>query len=112
MMARALDWLAENLYWPRVWAALFLFGLVLEGIALWSPGKHDTLSEQVWALLNTLPGRLILWPLWVWLTWHFFLERAWFFNLHRTEFMDDIVVSGTMVVVVVLDQARRMMVGG
>lgn len=52
--------------WIRVWtiwavalAALLIFFLVVEGIALFRPGVGDTLSESVWYLRET--GSWLYW---------------------------------------------------
>lgn len=67
--------------WPMIWGAWVLTGVVLECIALWSPSKHDTLSEQVWGIF-THPtfGKFAAWMLTAFLLWlavHFVSRGKW-----------------------------------
>jgi len=42
--------------WPWVWLGLLATGLAVEGVAIALPGEDDTLSEQVWNLVDFLKG--------------------------------------------------------
>lgn len=64
------DELMEWLVWP----VLLLIILVFELKALLSKTRGDTLSESIWWLRTRVWGRIIIVPLWAWMTWHFFLE--------------------------------------
>lgn len=76
------------------WVFLFLAVLALEVGALVRKEYGDTLSEQVWKLMKTLPGAFVLVTLWLWLTWHFFVEPAFFEQWFLTTWIDDYIVVG------------------
>ena len=42
--------------WPLIWLAFFAVGLGIEIFAIASPAENDTLSEQVWNLVDFLKG--------------------------------------------------------
>ena len=63
-------------WFQYLWIVLFGAGVVVEGFALFNNKRNDTLSEQVWLIRTKLVGRLLLFPFWAWLTWHFFIEPA------------------------------------
>ena len=73
---------------------VILFGLILfwEWGALVNEDFGDTLSEQVWKLMKTIPGSFALVSLWSWLTWHFFIEPRFFESLWLTTYQDDLIV--------------------
>lgn len=75
-----------------IWALLLIVILTFEGITLYNKKKGDTLSEQVWGLMGSIWGRIILIPTWLWLTYHFFIEPHWLESLHLVNFVDDIVL--------------------
>lgn len=57
-----------------VWLVLLVVILGFEARALLQRKRGDTLSEAVWWLRARLWGRMLLFPLFMWLGWHFFLE--------------------------------------
>jgi hypothetical protein len=60
--------------YPLLWSILFMIMLLVEGIALGSPTKGDTLSEQVWFYIrDDSIGRFVILMVWTWLTYHWFL---------------------------------------
>lgn len=63
-----MDWI--------VWPILAVIILAFETRALVLKRRGDTLSEAIWWLRARLWGRIILFPLAIWLGWHFFLEPA------------------------------------
>jgi hypothetical protein len=80
-----MDWL--------VWLIILVVILVFEARALFSGKINDTLSESVWWLRTRVWGRLVLFPLWAWLTWHFFMEPS-FWNPQAGVWIDDYIVVG------------------
>lgn len=68
-------------YWTLAWGLWVLAFVVLEAIALRSPSKHDTLSEQIWGAYD-LPGygKFFAWLgtfIAVWATVHFLSRGRW-----------------------------------
>lgn len=68
--------------WAFFWLLWVLAGLMAEGIALAQP-PPATLSQQVWWLRESVPGRMLLWAFLLWAIWHWLIEpepcwRAWF----------------------------------
>ncbi len=63
------------------WVLWILSGVVLEFIALFSRGKGDTLSENVWAVFqHPTWGKFAAWMLTaflLWLTVHFATRGKW-----------------------------------
>ncbi len=57
-----------------LWVTIGILGIIVELMAFARRDAGDTLSEHIWTLRMARWGRSILFPLWVWLTWHFFLE--------------------------------------
>lgn len=58
------------------WIVWIVFFLVWEGLALTHPQKHDTLSEQVWAIQANSFVRFMVAAFCLWLTFHFVFERG------------------------------------
>jgi hypothetical protein len=58
-----------------IWALLFAVILLLEGYTLGTHGG-ETLSAVVRAQLQHPIGRFVFYPLWAWLTWHWFLAPS------------------------------------
>lgn len=81
------------------WLVLFVTILVVEGLALFNVNKSDTLSEQIWWLRTKWWGRIILFPLWAWLTYHFFLEPD---SVALTVWWDDWALVGLTLTATVL----------
>lgn len=52
-------WIRVWTWWAIILAALLLFFLVVEGMALFRPGIGDTLSETVWYLRDS--GSWLYW---------------------------------------------------
>lgn len=86
--------------WVVVWMVILAVVLVFEFWALGRKARGDTLSEQIWWLLKRWWGRAILYPLWIWLTYHFFLEpdsvalQAWWDDIALTT----VVLCGTLLI--------------
>lgn len=57
-----------------LWSALVALSLLLEGYTL-SAGA-GSFSATVRAVLGTDPGKLILYPFWVWLSYHLFFAPS------------------------------------
>ena len=62
------------------WAVIFGAFLVWEGLGLTIGGQWPTLSHMLRTITRPLPGRLILFGLWLWGGWHLFI-RGWDFFL-------------------------------
>jgi len=62
-----------------VWVALLVLVVGAELVALWLPGKGDTLTEHVQAVyLHPTWGQFAAWmctALLLWMAWHFLLPR-------------------------------------
>lgn len=56
------------------WMLILLAILTVEALAILNTKRSDTLSEQIWWLRTKWWGRIVLFPLWAWLSYHFFLE--------------------------------------
>lgn len=56
------------------WAAIGLAFVVVEAIALRTPGKGDTASAHVWAILRSPVIRFAFGAAWGWATWHFLAD--------------------------------------
>jgi hypothetical protein len=54
--------------------------LVWQGLALANAPEWPTLSSVFRSVMRPLPGRLLLFGLWLWLGWHLFV-RGWAFFL-------------------------------
>lgn len=92
---------------PLIWTVILAITLGYEFYTLRDQRRGDTLSEQVWALMRTTEGRATLIPLWVWLTYHFFIEPNYFKSVFLVNYIDDIIlVSVTLVVTVVYNIKR------
>lgn len=76
-----------------VWPIILVVILAFEAKALINHIKHDTLSEGVWWLRTRLWGRLLLFPLWSWVTYHFFIEAA-SMNPQSGVWWDDFLIIG------------------
>lgn len=87
-----------------VW--LWIAGLVLifEGIAIVQRG--GMLSHYVWIMLDDPRGRMLLVPLWAWLTWHWFLEH-WAWPAGKPEWWDDLVVIASALAGMILARLAR-----
>lgn len=84
-----------------IWLLLLVAILVFEFRALFSGRINDTLSEAVWWLRARLWGRVLIVPLWFWLTWHFFLEPS-FLDPRAGVWYDDFIVVGLGLVAALL----------
>src|SRR5256885_14040443 len=62
------------------WAVIFGAFLVWEGLGLTVGHQWPTLSHMLRAITRPLPGRLVLFGLWLWVGWHLFI-RGWNFFL-------------------------------
>lgn len=62
------------------WVLIFGAFLVWEGLGLTIGPQWPTLSHMLRAVTRTLPGRLVLFALWLWVGWHLFI-RGWDFFL-------------------------------
>src|SRR2546425_9015321 len=62
------------------WAVIFGAFLVWEGLGLTIGNQWPTLSHMLRAITRPLPGRLVLFGLWLWVGWHLFI-RGWTFFL-------------------------------
>src|SRR5256885_4346750 len=62
------------------WAVIFGAFLVWEGLGLTVGHQWPTLSHMLRAVTRPLPGRLVLFGLWLWVGWHLFI-RGWDFFL-------------------------------
>ncbi len=63
------------------WAVIVGVLLVWEGIGLvYGRDRWPTFSDMVRVATRTVPGRWILFALWLWLGWHMFV-RGWRFFL-------------------------------
>ena len=82
-----------------IWALLFTLGLLVEGFVLLRGDTKNTLSWQVWTLNRVAWARIVLMPFWIWLTWHFYIEDAFFNSLRPPLFVDDIVITLVAVIV-------------
>jgi hypothetical protein len=54
--------------------------LVWQGFGLMNGPTWPTLSDMFRAFMRPLPGRLLLFGVWLWLGWHLFI-RGWRFFL-------------------------------
>jgi hypothetical protein len=54
--------------------------LVWQGVGLLRGPEWPTLSDFSRAFMSTVPGRYLLFGLWLWLGWHLFI-RGWGFFL-------------------------------
>lgn len=64
------------MFFVIAWLAILAIILVVETVAIFNKRRADTLSEQIWWLRTKWWGRIILFPLWSWLSYHFFLEPS------------------------------------
>jgi hypothetical protein len=62
------------------WAVIFGAFLVWEGLGLTVGHQWPTLSHMLRTITRPLPGRLVLFGLWLWVGWHLFI-RGWNFFL-------------------------------
>ena len=62
------------------WALIFGALLVWEGLGLTIGHQWPTLSHMLRTVTRPVPGRLILFGLWLWVGWHLFI-RGWDFFL-------------------------------
>ena len=62
------------------WALIFGAFLVWEGLGLTLGHQWPTLSHMLRVVTRPLPGRLVLFGLWLWVGWHLFI-RGWDFFL-------------------------------
>lgn len=62
--------------WPTIWFLVCVVVVLLEGVALGRPEAGDTLSEIVRTFRFDGAGRVVLLPLWSWLTWHWIMRPA------------------------------------
>lgn len=84
-----------------IWLAILVAILAFEARALLSQRINDTLSEAVWWLRTRIWGRIVLFPLWAWLTWHFFLEPS-FWNPQAGVWLDDFAAVGLFIGLAIL----------
>ena len=62
------------------WAVIFGAFMVWEGLGLTVGHQWPTLSHMLRTVTRPLPGRLVLFGLWLWVGWHLFI-RGWNFFL-------------------------------
>jgi len=62
------------------WALIFGVLLVWEGLGLTIGREWPTLSHMLRTVTRSVPGRLVLFALWLWVGWHLFI-RGWDFFL-------------------------------
>ena len=56
------------------WLVLFLVAVGFQLFAVARKSRRGMLTNSVRWLRARMLGRLLVFPLWVWLTWHWFLE--------------------------------------
>jgi len=76
-----------------IWLVIFVVILAFEARALFSGRINDTLSEAIWWLRARVWGRIVLFPLWSWLSYHFFIEPV-SLNPQSGVWWDDFIVVG------------------
>lgn len=79
-------------FFQWAWAVLFAIGGLTEIAALIAKKRQDTLSEQVWILRTSVLIRIVLFPFWMWLTYHFWFEPTAWGPVKSNIWWDDIVV--------------------
>jgi hypothetical protein len=72
-----------SLRWAAFWALLSATAAVGEGVAIYENGSTDSLSAQVWYVLDLSPavwsiGLILFAGVGVWLVQHFFFGRRGF----------------------------------
>jgi len=65
--------------WVVIFAALFTW----QGIGLARDG-WPTMSDMIRAFTRPIPGRVVLFGMWLWLGWHVFIRGWEFFLRSRT----------------------------
>lgn len=93
-----------------LFTALYVLGLgfilVVELIGASNRRRGDTVSEHWWHLLRSPAWRVALGTVWVWLTWHFFVEELWFKWLRATYAEDLALVLVTTVALAAFNRSR------
>ena len=89
-------------FFLNLWLAILVLGLALETFALIRDGKGDTLSEQIWRLLESRKWRTLIFGIWFWLTWHFFIEPYMPWDWTHVPWDDFVVIALGMLVGAIL----------
>ncbi|HEX6231190.1 MAG TPA: DUF6186 family protein [Actinomycetota bacterium] len=66
--------------WVVIFAALFAW----QGIGLARDDGWPTMSDMIRAFTRPVPGRVVLFGMWLWLGWHVFIRGWEFFLRGRT----------------------------
>jgi hypothetical protein len=69
-----------------VWVALFTVGVTFQLVSVAQQRQWGMLTSSVRWLRVRLWGRLVIFPAWFWLTWHWFMEPR---SLGGGQFWDD-----------------------
>lgn len=87
---------------PLIWGVLGAFALAVEAIALLNKKPGDTLTDVVRKLLKR-GYSVALVPAYVWLGWHWFLERG----ILGTVVWDDLLLIGAAVAAVLAGSRKK-----
>jgi hypothetical protein len=71
-----------------VWLVLFTIAITFQLVAVATNNHWGMLTSTVRWLRARMWGRLIVFPAWFWLTWHWFIEPQ---SLGGAQFIDDVI---------------------
>ncbi|MCA1799740.1 MAG: hypothetical protein LC650_00385 [Actinobacteria bacterium] len=80
------------------WAVLFAVAIVFQLHSVYYNNRWGMLTSSVRWLRTRIYGRVVLFPAWFWLTWHWFLEPQGFMG----NLLDDFAAIGLGIAVAVL----------
>ena len=70
-MRAMMERMTVSRWFHAFWFTMFFLAIAMEGWAISRTGRGFTLSEWTWSKISTVPMRMVVGALLVWLVWHF-----------------------------------------